>query len=132
MAVNITCEIQLCSLLGSRRKARRGNKVRGNVGTLASGPEPVKTTVMQSNYMGLKKPIVFIFLKRNKTKPSCFPIPLTSESSLLFRTLPGEIPVTGTESNTSHMPETSHGGISVADHRADHGEQGECSSVGEL
>lgn len=67
-----------------------------------------------------------------KEKEVCLPIPLTSESMLSFQMPPGDIAVTSTESNTSHMPNTSHGRISVADHYADQSEQNEYSTVGEL
>lgn len=51
---------------------------------------------------------------------------------LSFRMPPGAIPATSAESNTSHMPNPSQGGSSVADHQADQSEQNEYSPVGEL
>lgn len=67
-----------------------------------------------------------------KEKPICLLIPLTSEAMLSFQTPPGERTVTSAEEHKSHMPNTSHGGISVADHHADQSEQNEYSTAGEL
>lgn len=131
MAVNITCKIQLCSLVGSRRKSGRGNKVREQRGI-------GKWTRAHANHRGARqlresqRAYRIYFLKKNQTTQPRLPNPLTSESSLSFQTPPGETPVASAESDTSHMPKTSHGGIGVADHQADHDEQGECAAVGEL
>lgn len=107
---------------GKQKKSKKGQQSEGERRDISKWPRTRENYRDAKQLYGSQKAYCIYFLKRNKTKPSCFPVPLTS----------GEIPVTGTESNASHMPETSHGGISVADRHADHGEQGECSAVGEL
>lgn len=132
MAVNITCKIQLCSLLGSRRKAGRDNKHREHRDISESPRAHANHREARQLYESQRAYRIYFLKKKNQTTQPCLPNPLTSESSLSFQTPPGETPVASAESNTSHMPKTSHGGISVADHQADHDEQGECSAVGEL
>lgn len=96
-----------------------------------SGPAPKKTSMMWSNYMGPKQLIVFMFKKEKKKTLFAYSFDVRIDAV---------IPNTTRMDNShqhrrqrhNHTPTTSHGTISVADHRADQSERNEYSTAGEL
>lgn len=85
---------------------------------------------MGSNYMGPKQLVVFMFKKEKKI------LFAYSFDVRIYAVIPNTTSVANSHQHRTqrhnHTPTTSHGRISVADHRADQSERNEYSTAGEL